>query len=424
MREAGKIPPQPWLTSADTRAVVAALTARGAEVRFVGGCVRDAVIGRPVKDVDIATHDPPETVMELLESAGLRAVPTGIAHGTVTAVVGAAHFEVTTLRRDVETFGRHARVEYTDDWVADAARRDLTINALFCAPDGTLYDPYDGLDDLHAGRVRFVGEAEDRIREDVLRLLRFFRFFAYYGKPPPDEDAMAACRKLKDLLPTLSAERIWSELRKLLLAPGPAAVLELMDREGILAQVIPEPRQINRLGAIVEIEGEIDDHDSLRRLSALVAVDAAGAEALADRLRLSNAEKRRLVRIAAALPQFMPVADEPGRARWFYRQAPEGGRLYRDTVLLHWAGRRAAGSAITEGEADGYRKAADEAQAWRSPRFPLGGKDVKTLGIGAGPRVGDLLEAVEGWWVESNFRPSRQACLERLAALAGEGTAP
>ena len=170
MTPAGKIEPQPWMTAPEARAVVAALTADGAELRFVGGCVRDALAERPVTDVDLATPEPPARVIALLERAGIKAVPTGIEHGTITAVSGAMPFEVTTLREDVETYGRHAKVAFTDDWVADAARRDLTINALSCSPEGLVYDPFGGLKDLEAGRVRFVGDARARIREDYLRL--------------------------------------------------------------------------------------------------------------------------------------------------------------------------------------------------------------------------------------------------------------
>ena len=185
----GRIATQDWMAAPATRAVIAALTADGATVRFVGGCVRDALLGRAVKDVDLATEDLPETVVEKLTRAELKAIPTGIAHGTITAVADKQPFEVTTLRRDVETDGRHAKVAFTDDWTADAARRDFTINALFYDPDGTLYDPFDGRADLESGRVRFVGEATQRIEEDVLRLLRFFRFTAWYGRPPPDQNS-------------------------------------------------------------------------------------------------------------------------------------------------------------------------------------------------------------------------------------------
>ena len=192
MEASGRINPPAWTAAPDTRIVMEALAADGATARFVGGCVRDAILGWPVTDIDIATSETPEAATALLQKAGIRVVPTGIAHGTVTAVVGSAHFEITTLRRDVETFGRHARVAFTDDWVADAERRDFTINAMFCDADGTLYDPTGGFDDLHAGRVRFVGDPERRIGEDVLRLLRFFRFYAHYGRSPPDAAALAA----------------------------------------------------------------------------------------------------------------------------------------------------------------------------------------------------------------------------------------
>ena len=282
------------MTAPETKAVIAALTAGGAEVRFVGGCVRDAAIGRAVTDVDIATHDLPETVIELLQAARLKVVPTGLKHGTVTAVVKGQHFEITTLRRDVETFGRHARVEFTDDWAADAARRDFTMNAMFLGIDGTLYDPFGGLADLRAGRVRFVGDARQRIKEDVLRLLRFFRFHARYGRGAPDAEGLAACRALAPLLPTLSAERVRDETLKLLRAPAPADVLRLMAREDILARYLPEAHKFERLAALTALPTERDAPDGLRRLAAVLDVDGAGAREVATRLRFSNAEIKRL----------------------------------------------------------------------------------------------------------------------------------
>ena len=188
----GQLPPQPWLDTVDTRAVIDALEKDGTRVRFIGGCVRDAIAHRPVQDIDIATPDPPETVIALLEGAGIRAIPTGLDHGTVTAVSGGASFEVTTLRKDVATDGRHATVEFTDDWLEDAKRRDFTINAMSATPDGDVFDPFDGISDLAHGRVRFIGLARDRIAEDYLRILRFFRFHGSYGRPPVDKDALAA----------------------------------------------------------------------------------------------------------------------------------------------------------------------------------------------------------------------------------------
>ena len=420
MEPCGRLDPQPWMTVPETRAVIAALTAEGAEVRFVGGCVRDAVIGRPVKDVDIATHDPPERVMALLKKAGITVVPTGLKHGTVTAVIGKSHFEITTLRRDVETFGRHATVEFTNDWTADAARRDLTMNALFCAPDGRLFDPFGGLADLRARRVRFVGDAVTRIREDVLRLLRFFRFYAHYGAPPPDAEALAAARELAPLLPTLSGERVCGETLKLLMAPDPASVIALMRDEGVLSHFLPEGTGIARLAALVTVEGIapkrlVPEADAIRRLAALLDGGAPAAEAVAVRLRLSNAERERLIAIAGG-PWPVADLDGPARRRLLYRL---GRERFRDAALYAWA-EALAGTLAT---ADRY-----ETESWIDlvgaietalPAFPLRGRDALELGLPPGPEVGRLVAEVESWWIDGDFRADRAACLARLAELAG-----
>src|SRR5258708_95123 len=228
MQPVARIEPPAWVSEAPTRAVLAALGVGGAVGRFVGGCGRDALLRRARRDTDIATPDPPELVLRRLEAAAIKAVPTGIAHGTVTAVVPPRHFEITTLRRDVENFGRHARVAFTDDWAADAARRDFTMNALFLDADGSLFDPVGGPADLRAAPVRFVGDAEARIREDVLRLLRFYRFHAHYGRGAADQAARQACRQLATLLPSLSGERVGAEIFKLLAAPDPVPTIALM----------------------------------------------------------------------------------------------------------------------------------------------------------------------------------------------------
>ena len=241
MTPAGRLEPQPWMSAPETRAVVAALSADGAELRFVGGCVRDALADRPVTDFDLATPEPPERVVALLQRAGIKAVPTGIEHGTITAVSGGMPFEVTTLREDVETYGRHAKVAFTDDWVADAARRDFTINALSCSPEGLLYDPFDGLKDLEAGRVRFVGDARARIHEDALRLLRFFRFHAHYGRGAPDLDGLAAASDLAPHLAALSGERVRNELLRLLAAPDPVPVVDIMLARKCWPRSCPKP---------------------------------------------------------------------------------------------------------------------------------------------------------------------------------------
>src|SRR6266849_2589102 len=237
-----RIAPQPWMVEPSTSTVLAALSAGGAEVRFVGGSVRDALLGSPIGDIDIATPAPPERIIELLQKRGIRVLPTGLAHGTVTAIVPPRHFEITTLRRDVETYGRRARVAFDADWAADAARRDFTINAIFLDPDGTVHDPVGGLADLQARRVRFVGDPATRIAEDVLRLLRYYRFEARFGTGCGDPQARAACRAAAHLLPTLSGERVCQELVKLLVTPDPIAALQMMQEDGVLAVALPEAR--------------------------------------------------------------------------------------------------------------------------------------------------------------------------------------
>ncbi len=415
----GQLSPQDWMQAAETKAVMAALTAEGAEVRFVGGCVRDAVLRRPIRDIDIATHDPPEKVMTLLERAGLRAVPTGIAHGTVTAVVGRAHFEITTLRCDVETFGRHARVEFTNDWAADAARRDFTLNALFCTADGMIFDPHDGLADLGAGRVRFVGDAMQRIDEDVLRLLRFFRFHAHYGRPPADRDALDACRAQAHKLPTLSGERVSGEIFKLLQAPDPASVLLLMQAERVLAYLLPEATDIGRLRTLcfLETRGLVRagiKTDALRRLAAVLKVDHSGAATVADRLKLSNGQTDRLVALAAPDRVPDPSMTAPTARRLLHRI---GAERFRDLLLLGWAAVKAVDAHRPPGETERWLGLLDLADAWQPVTLPVRGQDVLALGVPHGPKIGAILAEIERWWEDGDFRAGRGAALERLRQL-------
>ena len=394
------------------KAVLAALTGDGAEARFVGGCVRDALLGRPVKDVDIATRLPPDEVMTRLEAAGIKALPTGLAHGTVTAVVRSAHFEITTLRTDVESYGRRAKVAFTDDWMADAARRDFTINAMFAAADGTLYDPFGGREDLAQGRIRFVGAARDRIREDVLRLLRFYRFFAHYGRGAADPEGIAAARELAPLLPTLSGERVAGELLRLLAAASPAPILAMMGEHGVLTQILPEAQAIGRLAALVEIERARALVDSLRRLAAALRTDAGGAAAVARRLRLSNRERLRLESLAEGSARPTPALAAAERRRWLYRL---GAPRFTDLALLAWA---EAGA-----DAPGFDALLDLVEAWKPPKLPVRGRDVLALGIAPGVRVRALLDEVEAWWVAGDFSADRDQCLDELARRAAISSA-
>ena len=396
--KAAHIAPQDWMKDAATKSVLAALGG-SRTARFVGGAVRDALLGREVLDIDIATRLPPQETMKRLAAARIKAVPTGLAHGTVTALVPPRAFEITSLRRDVESFGRHARVAFTEDWAEEARRRDFTMNALFLDSAGAIYDYVDGLADLRRGRVRFVGAAAERIREDVLRLLRFYRFHAHYGRTPADAEARAAARALAPLLPRLSAERVRTEIMKLLLAPDPTPTLALMREDGVLALVLPEAGALGRLGALVKLE---PTPDALRRLAALIG---GGADRVAARLKLSKAERERLAALTAPAAVDL-AAGEPAQRRALYRL---GVPLYSDLVLL-----RAAESG------DAARAGVLLALAERGmPPFPLKGRDVTRRAVPAGPEVGRLLAAVERWWEAGDFRADRQACLAELERLIG-----
>lgn len=408
MEPAGKIDPQPWMTASDTEAVFAALTADGARVRFVGGCVRDALLGYPIKDIDVATEDPPEKVIQLLDRAGLKSVPTGIQHGTVTALSGGRHFEVTTLRTDVETFGRHARVAFTDDWAGDAARRDFTFNALYCDPDGTLYDPEQGLEDAHAGRVRFVGDPSRRIAEDRLRILRFFRFNAWFGRGAPDAKGLAACRAGAEGLAELSAERVRVEILRLLEAPDPAPILELMSTEGILDPVLPEATLFPRLDRMVKIEAGLALDDPVRRLGAVLATDGDGVLAVSKRLRLSNLERDRLIALLNCPETLGPELSGAEVRRAHYRL---GNPLFVDASLLRWAG----GSADLDAPA--WQVYIANAFDRERPEFPIKGADALKLGVPAGPQVGEMLDRVEHWWIDGDFSADRSACLRELERI-------
>ncbi len=417
MEPAQRIDPPDWMTAPETRSLFDALGAGGATVRFVGGCVRDALVGRAVTDIDVATSDPPATVTELLRAAKIRCLPTGIKHGTVTALVphldSQRRFEITTLRRDVATDGRRATVAFTDDWAADAARRDFTINTLFCDLDGTLYDPCGGLADLHAGRVRFVGDPVTRIREDVLRLLRFFRFHAYYGRPPADAEALVACRAMALALPGLSGERVRDELLRILLAPDPAAVMGVMIDSGVFEFMMPEAAGANRLMALASVEGE--NSDALRRLALLLRAGSGGAEAVGGRLKLSNAAAKRLAAMVAPPVHVAADLDVAGQRRALYRV---GSSLFADLALLAWAEALDRARENREGLAEAFGPMIAVARAWQAPTLPVGGDDVLALNIPDGPRVGALLSALEDWWIAGDFAAGREAALEKLAELA------
>jgi poly(A) polymerase len=384
-----KLPKASWQQREGMKPLLAALGARDGDTRYVGGCVRDTLLGLAVSDVDLATRLPPQDVMARLGKARIKAVPTGIAHGTVTAVVAGKPVEVTTLRRDVATDGRRATIAYTDDWREDAARRDFTINALSADPVTLkVCDYFGGEEDLAARRVRFIGDPLTRIAEDHLRILRFFRFHARFGAEEADAEALAACAERANDLMALSRERIADELTKLLALPAPVAAVRLMVEHGILKPVLPEigPDGVERLERLVEREAGagLPPHP-LRRLVALLPPDPELAAAVAARLRLSNRAARRLTSAATR------SADDP--------QAPE--------ELAYRIGADEAADRILLG--DGDASAAATLAGWHRPRLRVGGGDIIAMGLPAGPVVARTLQAIEREWAEAGFPPEGAA---------------
>jgi poly(A) polymerase/tRNA nucleotidyltransferase (CCA-adding enzyme) len=357
------------------------------EARIAGGAVRDGLAGRAVSDVDFASPLTPDAVLARLRAAGIKAVPTGLAHGTVTAVVAGRGFEITTLRRDVATDGRHAVVAFTDDWEADAARRDFTINAMSLSRDGVVHDYFGGRADLAAGIVRFVGDARARIAEDYLRILRFFRFFARYATAP-DADAVAVIEASRHGLSRLSAERIWSELKLILTAPDPRAALALMHRTGILPLVIAEGFDLAGLNNLVAANAPVDP---LLRVAALLAGDA---EAFASRLKLSNEEFSRLTALRAPFT-LSPASPDADLRRALADTQPD------ILIAASWLAQTAPGS---------WDSLRTRLAAIEPPIFPLQGRDLTALGISPGPRIGEILSAVRAWWLEGGCIADQDAC--------------
>ena len=394
----------PWMTAPETAAVMAAL----GEARFVGGAVRNALLGVNVSDIDIAVPMPPSEVIARLVAKDIKVVETGMDHGTVTAIVGTQAFEITSLRRDVATDGRHAVIAFTDDWSEDAARRDFTINAMYASASGEIFDFATGVEDLIAGKVRFMGEPGARIAEDYLRILRLFRFHAWYGKGDVDAQGLRAAADAKDKLKTLSAERIAKELLRLLEAGNPTPVLRVMAATGILSELLPGALQLPRLERLVEIDAdELAPRDGLLRLAALLPEGGDAAHAVADALKLSNADRLRLEQ-ALSGERIAPQLSAPDARRLLYRV---GVSRFRDKVRLAWAGAARSANAIQ------WRMLLAMADKWQRPRCPLSGLDVMQAGVPEGPEIGRVLALVEDWWIGGDFASDEGALRDRLRAV-------
>lgn len=412
----GSLKPHPllvsagWLNAPDTQFVLQTVMDGGGTARIVGGAVRNTLLGRPVKDIDIATSVHPEEVMARAERAGLQAIPTGVAHGTVTILAGHKPFEVTTLRRDVETHGRHATVAFTEDWSADAHRRDFTINALYCDADGTLHDFVGGVADLTGHRVRFIGRPEDRIAEDYLRILRFYRFTAEYANGGIDGEGHLACSALQEGLERISAERIRAELMKLIVAPFALLSLSEMDEAGILPRILGRAGDLVTLARLVGIEAlNAIPPDPIRRLYALAVREPDAAAALKEQLRLSKAEYERLADLQLPDRAFDPREPETWSQMYIYRS---GAPAFRDGLLVSWARDVAA-----EMNDSAYLQRLWLPDRWTVPVLPVSGKDVLALGIQSGPEVGQILSLLDQWWMAAGFPDDAALIHQRLHAL-------
>lgn len=398
-----------WLREGPLPRLLAVLDRDGEEARIIGGAVRNALIGEPVHEYDVATTAVPDEVVRRVTAAGFKAVPTGIAHGTVTVVIDRHPFEVTTLRLDVETYGRHAKVAFGRDWAGDAHRRDFTINALSVAADGSIHDYTHGLADLEARRVRFIGEAKTRIAEDYLRILRFFRFHAAYGHGDPDRDGLAACVEGRAGLDQLSRERVRMEMMKLLLAARATPTLAVMSEVGLLLRVLGGVPYLATFEMMSKVEAAAGiAPDAARRLGALGAVTPEDAERLWQRLRLTNAEHARLAAMGAHWRSLSPEHGEQAARAALYRLKPEH---YVDCALLAWA------RSQTSAHDAAWRALATLPQHWTAPVFPLKAADFMARGVEKGPALGAAVRAAEADWIKRAF-PSDPAELHAIADAA------
>jgi poly(A) polymerase len=399
-----------WLTAGGLPRLLSVLDCDGEEARVVGGAVRNALLAMPIAEIDVATTAVPEEVVKRVTAAGFKPVPTGIEHGTVTVVIDKHPFEVTTLRKDVETYGRHAKVEFGRDWRADAERRDFTINALSVARDGAVYDYVGGLDDLGQRRVRFIGDPSKRISEDYLRILRFFRFHAAYGTSDhPDAAGLAACIAGRDGLDQLSRERVRMEMLKLVVAPHAVPTLIAMTDAGLLLRVLGGISYLASFENMAKVEAAIGaEPNAVRRLGALAVAIPEDAERLWQKLRLANNEHERLASMGENWGRISPLYGEKAAKVLLYRLRPQN---FTDRVLLGWAR-----STETAHNSE-WHALATLPQRWTAPVFPLKAADFMKRGLPQGPALGAAIAAAEQAWVAAGF-PSDQAVLDAIVAEA------
>ncbi|GGA70895.1 cytidine(C)-cytidine(C)-adenosine (A)]-adding enzyme [Nitratireductor aestuarii] len=401
-----------WLKDESLQKLLAVLSTDGEEARVAGGAVRNALLSQDVADVDVATTTVPDETIRRAKAAGFKVVPTGYEHGTVTVIAAGKPFEVTTLRADVETDGRHAVVQFGRDWNEDAARRDFTINAIYAKADGTIVDLVEGVRDIETGTLRFIGDAEKRIKEDYLRILRFFRFFAWYGRGRPDAEGIKACARLKDGMRKLSAERVWAELKKLLSASDPSRALLWMRQTGVLTTILPESEKwgIDTIHGLVEAERALHwELDPMLRLASMLPPDAERMRELGKRLRLSLREAERL-ELWAETPMPSHGLSEGEFRKTLYLNDVQG-LTWRLKLAIVTERTRVTEDAAALEKLAGYQRLLKQSQAWERPQFPVSGKDLLAIGFEPGMEVGKTLSRLEQKWVESGFALSKEALL-------------
>ncbi|MDX1400878.1 MAG: CCA tRNA nucleotidyltransferase [Kiloniellales bacterium] len=414
--EEGRVSPRAWMHTPGLVKILSALGGEDGQVRFVGGCVRDSIADRPIKDIDLATPLEPQKVAEKLTEAGVKVIPTGLKHGTVTAIAEGEVVEVTTLRVDLETFGRHAKVGFTDNWDEDAARRDFTINSMSLDPSGYLHDSFNGLEDLKAGRIRFVGSAKTRIEEDYLRILRLFRFHASYGREALDHETLAAVASSLSGLKALSGERVAAELLRLLEVANPTSSLEDMVATGVLGEVLPEAEGLDAIKRLIELEGRKGYRpDALSRLAVLISADVQKGTRVADRLRFSNALKERLLFLCEATSR---LSEGVTSAQHISSKGLASGEL---RLLLHHHGKEDLALTLALAEAlnpeldrEAFVKISREIEGWQPRSLPVAGRDLLAIGFKPGPEVGACLRQLEVWWLAQDPAPSKEDCLSWL----------
>jgi poly(A) polymerase len=401
-----------WLRDGALGRLLAVLDGESEEARVVGGAVRNALLGEPIGDIDVATTALPAEVTKRAQSQGFKTVPTGIEHGTVTVVIDGRPFEVTTLREDIETFGRKARVSFGRDWKKDAQRRDFTVNALSVTRDGTIHDYAGGLADIEHRRIRFIGDPSARIAEDYLRILRFFRFHAHYGEGLPDHAGLMACIAAREGLETLSRERVRAELLKLLLGRHAVPVLAVMSECGLLLKVLGGVALLASFSNLAKIEHAVDiPPDAVRRLGALAVFVSDDAQRLSDRLRLANTEHSRLASMGDHWHAIAPDASGKSGRALLYQLGPD---RFTDRVLIAWS-RSQAGIADTH-----WRALLELPQNWIIPVFPIKAADFMKLGIEKGPALGAALTAAELAWIAADFPADGKALSSIIERAIGD----